>query len=219
MNASQIDLHIAAVLLRSAATALQPAAAAVQPATALLLQYAKKWEPVMAPAIAAAAPHAKAAAQWGSQQMAAVDAHVAALQPWQLVAATVIATLLVLRVLQALRSATRTLQDKGARCVASCGCGLRVWCSAAAPPAMPPCLARACWRRFSHLISSPGAGWRQVLAALVLDLPLVRGHVAAKQAALAEQIRSDLRKKAAAGDGLLLLLACCMVAGTRRRNS
>lgn len=108
---SDVDPPTAAELLSSAASALQPAAAALQPATALLQQ---KLERVLAPALAAAAPHATAVAQRCRQHLAAVDTLAAGLQPWQLIAATAVATLLLLRLLQALRSAARTLQDKGA---------------------------------------------------------------------------------------------------------
>ena len=49
-------------------------------------------------------------------------------------------------------------------------------------------------------VSQPSrTGWSQLLAGLLLDLPLVRGRVAREQAGLAARIRMDLRKKAAAG--------------------
>lgn len=83
-----------------AGEALRPVAAAVAP-------YARRLQPLAAQALAGAAPHMQAAAQWVNRQAAAVE-------PWQLVLLTVALTLLAARLWWALTAAARTVQDKGA---------------------------------------------------------------------------------------------------------
>lgn len=137
--------------IEAAAQAAQPLLAAaepyVRPVVAAVAPYVRSLEPLTAHAVAIAAPHGRAAAQWANRQAGAVE-------PWQLMLLTALATLLAARLLRRLRAAVATLQDKG--------------------PA-------------------------QVLAAFVLDLPLVRGRVRRQQAKIEAQIRAELRKKAAEG--------------------
>lgn len=96
--------------LAAAAEAAQPLAAAaqpyVQPVVAAAAPYVRRLQPLAAHAVAAAAPHAQAAAQWANRQ-------AGALEPWQLMLLTAVATLLLARLLRLLRTVTATIQDKG----------------------------------------------------------------------------------------------------------
>lgn len=110
-----------AELVRSVGNALQPALAAaaeaahplavatepyVRPLLAAVSPYVRRLQPLTAHAVAVAAPHARAAAQWVNRQ-------AGALEPWQLVLLTAVATLLVARLLRWLRAVAVTIQDKG----------------------------------------------------------------------------------------------------------
>lgn len=176
---------------------------ALQPAVSMLEPYVRRLEPLARAAVAAVEPRARAAAAWADQ-------HAAALSPWQLVLLTIAATLLAVRVLQALRRVAITVKDKGEAGGRAAPSGfLLLWGGQLARFfSTKPAGAQAC-RCHRHRPSacpstaphkpSRCAGWRQLVAGFVLDLPLLRGRVAREQAALAEKIREDLRKKAAGG--------------------
>lgn len=96
--------------IEAAAQAAQPLLAAaepyVRPVVAAVAPYVRRLEPLTAHAVAIAAPHGRAAAQWANRQ-------AGALEPWQLMLLTALATLLAARLLRRLRAAVATLQDKG----------------------------------------------------------------------------------------------------------
>ncbi|EFN56217.1 hypothetical protein CHLNCDRAFT_144988 [Chlorella variabilis] len=105
-----------------AAEVLQAASKVLQPAAAALRLQARRLEPVVTPALAAAAPHLRQAGQWANQQVTALEPwqewanqQLTALEAWQVVLATVVATLVAARLLRAFRAAVRTVQDKGWR--------------------------------------------------------------------------------------------------------
>jgi hypothetical protein len=85
----------------------QVASNALAPHAEAVRRICHRLHPVFAPTIAAATPHVEHAAKWCNQ-------HMAALEPWQLVLLTAVATLVAARLLRGLRSAVRTVQDKGA---------------------------------------------------------------------------------------------------------
>ncbi|KAI3426347.1 hypothetical protein D9Q98_008720 [Chlorella vulgaris] len=89
-----------------AAEVAQVASNALAPHAEAVRRICHRLHPVFAPTIAAATPHVEHAAKWCNQ-------HMAALEPWQLVLLTAVATLVAARLLRGLRSAVRTLQDKG----------------------------------------------------------------------------------------------------------
>lgn len=89
----------AAELLRHFGQAVEPAVGPLRPVIGRLA-------PLVSPALAAVAPAVRQAA-------AAVNASLAGLEAWQLVALTVLATLLLGQLLRGLQRALRTVQDKG----------------------------------------------------------------------------------------------------------
>lgn len=139
--------------------------------------------PLVSPALAAVAPAVRQAA-------AAVNASLAGLEAWQLVALTVLATLLLGQLLRGLQRALRTVQDKGARLP---GCAMHLHWRPGSCFSAPT----AGFSSTMHCHSCCAAGVKQVVAGTLLDLPGVRGQVQRKQEELREKIREDLRKKSA----------------------
>lgn len=163
----------------NARQALQPLAKVTAPLLSAL-------EPLTAPAVAVVAPRAAAAAAWANCQLSG-------LEPWQVVLLTTVAVLLLLRLLHAVRRAARTVQDKGAALLLPLLAPVPACCVCA-----PACLPSALLLLHTPAPPPPPtnrAGWRQLAAGAVLDLPLVRARVAREQAALAARIRADLKAK------------------------
>jgi hypothetical protein len=79
----------------------------LEPVSAGLRVHVRHLAPFLSPALAVTAPRINQGVQWAEQQLEA-------LKPWQIMLVTVIATLLVSRLLRALRNAVHTVQDKGA---------------------------------------------------------------------------------------------------------
>lgn len=155
-------------------------------------------QPALAPIASLATSYYQSAAAAAEPRLRAANAVLAALEPWQLVLATALLTLLAARLLRAAGRARRTLQDKG--------------------PA-------------------------QLLSAFFLDLPGLRGLVAAQQEKIVAKIRADLAAKAGKDGGppllrvlpregtpatevgllscrcsLLPLSCCCAIAGPKLRS-
>jgi hypothetical protein len=177
-------------------------------------------EPVLRRAAELAEPHAHRAAALAEPHLrraaGTVDAHLAPLQPWQVAALSALLALLVAQLLARVRSGLRLWQDKGAppRCTAAGAAGTE---DAAAACTIPQCNApnprphtralapgshtrsRPCTATLPPARFCPSAGWQQLAAGCLLDLPLVRGLVARQQAALRAKLRAQLSKGAASG--------------------
>ncbi|KAI7840937.1 hypothetical protein COHA_005368 [Chlorella ohadii] len=91
-----------------AAELLRHLGQAVEPAVEPLRPYVNRLAPLVSPALAAVAPAVRQAA-------AATNASLAGLEAWQLVVISVLATLLLGRLLRSMRRALRTAQDKGVK--------------------------------------------------------------------------------------------------------
>lgn len=107
---------------------------AVEPAVEPLRPYVNRLAPLVSPALAAVAPAVRQAA-------AATNASLAGLEAWQLVVISVLATLLLGRLLRSMRRALRTAQDKGERPLLRFAACLIAACRCATCPTWP---ASAC---------------------------------------------------------------------------